>query len=488
MKLRDDLLAYRIVGCAMKVHATLGCGFMESAYGDAMEVEFRKQGVLFEREQEIRIFYDDRPLGTHYRADFVCGNRTCIVELKALHSLGKLERAQAIHYLLATQAVSAVLLNFGAEKLQYDYFSKEELQRIGRTASSNVSTSAATALQATNIPRSVSGGFGHIEVEETNSDAFNSSAAASQATDIPCSVSEELGHIGVKPQKTDDSDSIPIASPMSQTSRSVSEGVGSIGVKAKISAALHAEEESRGVRILYAAESGSRAWGFASPDSDWDVRAIYVHPRDWYLSIAEKQADTFAAMGPDDIDLSAWELRKALRLFAKSNIPLLEWLGSPLVYIDRDGFGERLRALVPQFFDPRGAAWHHLSMQHSALADLSPDGSIRIKKLCYALRSALSVRWIVARASMPPVPFPELFAASDLASDARAAISDILAAKRDASERDLVPLPSVLAGIFAENESLVPSASFPQLDDKPFADLDIVFRKSLLGKEADNGV
>ncbi len=243
-----------------------------------------------------------------------------------------------------------------------------------------------------------------------------------------------------------------------------------------ILAALRAEEEARGIRILYAAESGSRAWGFASPDSDWDVRALYVHPLDWYLRIEDKPRDTFESMHPGDIDLSAWELRKALRLFAKSNLPLFEWLGSPLVYLDRDGFGDRLRALVPNFFDPRGAAWHHLSMQSSALEDLAPDGTIRIKKLCYALRSALSVRWIAARASMPPVPFPELFAASHLDSVARAAIDDILAAKRDASERDRTALTPVLASLFAENESLVLAAEFPKKEKADLGQLDAILR------------
>ena len=281
-------------------------------------------------------------------------------------------------------------------------------------------------------------------------------------------------------------------------SRSVSGGIGTIGVGSPpkedsdlsdgsataspdILAALRAQEKERGVRILYAAESGSRAWGFASPDSDWDVRAIYVHPRDWYLRIAEKPSDTFEAMRPGDIDLSAWELRKALRLFAKSNVPLLEWLGSPIVYLDRDNFGDRLRALVPRFFDPRGSAWHHLAMQRSALADLAPDGTIRIKKLCYAIRSALSVRWIVARASMPPVPFPELFAESDLAPDARAAIDDILAAKRDASERDRTTLPPVLSALFAENESLVPAAAFPKQERGNLSELNEILLVSTVG-------
>lgn len=249
--------------------------------------------------------------------------------------------------------------------------------------------------------------------------------------------------------------------------------------KDAILSALRAEGESRGVRVLFAAESGSRAWGFASPDSDWDVRAIYVHPRDWYLRIVEKPADTFEAMRPGDLDISAWELRKALRLFAKGNVPLFEWLGSPLVYLDRDGFGDRLRALLPRFFDPRGAAWHHLAMQRSALDDLAPDGSIRIKKLCYALRSALSVRWIVTRASMPPVPFPELFAASDLNPAMRDAVDAVLVAKCEASERDCIALPSVLSAVFAENESIVPAAAFPRRDNSNVAVLDDVLQSSL---------
>lgn len=254
---------------------------------------------------------------------------------------------------------------------------------------------------------------------------------------------------------------------------------GALDRSSAILAALRAEEEARGIRILYAAESGSRAWGFASPDSDWDVRALYVHPRDWYLRIEDKPRDRFEAMHPGDIDLSAWELRKALRLFDKSNLPLFEWLGSPLVYLDRGGFGDRLRTLIPNFFDPRGAAWHHLSMQRSALEDLAPDGTIRIKKLCYALRSALSVRWIATHATMPPVPLPELFATSELDSATRAAIDAVLAAKRDASERDRIALPPVLEALFKENECLVSEVQIPKLKSGKLDALDEIFRTLL---------
>ena len=127
MSLKDDPIAYAVVGCAMRVHTVLGNGFLESAYGDALEIEFQKQGIPFVREAEIRVFYDGRPLATRYRADFLCAEGKTIVEIKAIRRLAGIEWAQTMHYLRATEAESAVLINFGTEKLQYDYFSKAAL-------------------------------------------------------------------------------------------------------------------------------------------------------------------------------------------------------------------------------------------------------------------------------------------------------------------------------------------------------------------------
>ncbi|MCE9610243.1 MAG: nucleotidyltransferase domain-containing protein [Chthoniobacter sp.] len=95
--------------------------------------------------------------------------------------------------------------------------------------------------------------------------------------------------------------------------------------------ALAQVEAERNVRVLFACESGSRAWGFASRDSDYDVRFLYVHRRDWYLSVEDRR-DVIEQPIADDLDVSGWELRKALRLLRKSNPPLLEWLKSPVVY------------------------------------------------------------------------------------------------------------------------------------------------------------
>ena len=127
MSLKNDPIAYAVVGCAMRVHTVLGNGFLASAYGDALEIEFQKQGIPFVREAEIRVFYDGRPLATRYRADFLCAEGKTIVEIKAIRRLTGIEWAQTMHYLRATEAESAVLINFGTEKLQYDYFSKAAL-------------------------------------------------------------------------------------------------------------------------------------------------------------------------------------------------------------------------------------------------------------------------------------------------------------------------------------------------------------------------
>jgi len=91
-------------------------------------------------------------------------------------------------------------------------------------------------------------------------------------------------------------------------------------------------ETQHGVKILYACESGSRAWGFPSTDSDYDVRFLYVHPAEWYLSVDEKRDVIERPLTPENFDIGGWDLRKALRLFRKSNPPLLEWLGSPNIY------------------------------------------------------------------------------------------------------------------------------------------------------------
>ena len=136
------------MGCAKRVHATLGFGFLESAYGDAMEIEFAKAGIPYVREDPVRIYYDGKPLPTVWRADFTCFDREFIVELKAIKTITKIEWAQVMHYLRATRIPHALLINFGRTTLQYDTF---DLDRLPSGASPDTPALCGEAA-ATNIP------------------------------------------------------------------------------------------------------------------------------------------------------------------------------------------------------------------------------------------------------------------------------------------------------------------------------------------------
>src|SRR5439155_1016881 len=198
-------------------------------------------------------------------------------------------------------------------------------------------------------------------------------------------------------------------------------------------------ERQHKVRILIAVESGSRAWGFASPDSDYDVRFIYAHDRDWYLSIFENR-DFIEEMLPDRLDISGWDLRKSLRLFSKCNLALNEWLGSPIVYSQAQGFRDRLVRMIPDFFNPVGAMHHYRSMADRAITEHLTDGRITIKKLFYVLRPLLACRWIRQTATQPPTEFEKLTSPAWVTAEERDWIRNLLELKNLAAEAQTVEL------------------------------------------------
>jgi predicted nucleotidyltransferase len=161
------------------------------------------------------------------------------------------------------------------------------------------------------------------------------------------------------------------------------------------------------VRILYACESGSRAWGFASPDSDCDVRFVYVHKADYYLSIDELR-DVIEVPINDLLDINGWELRKALRLFRKSNAPLYEWLQSPIVYAADPTFVMEMTALMSTYFSPRAGMHHYLSMAKGVFESELSSEMVKLKRYFYALRPVLAAKWIADIKSVPPMDFKTL--------------------------------------------------------------------------------
>jgi predicted nucleotidyltransferase len=215
-------------------------------------------------------------------------------------------------------------------------------------------------------------------------------------------------------------------------------GVQDIGMKHEILAALVGVERQHSVHVLLAVESGSRAWGFASQDSDYDVRFIYTHPRDWYLRVFE-QRDVIEPQGEGLLDPSGWELRKALRLFSKCNLALNEWLNSPIVYRETEGLRCQLQALIPAFFNPIAAINHYLSMARPALDAREGGGTISTKKLFYALRALFACRWIERTTNQAPTKFERLvdFVAHETE---KSWIADLLQQKAEGCEGDRTPL------------------------------------------------
>ena len=202
-----------------------------------------------------------------------------------------------------------------------------------------------------------------------------------------------------------------------------------------IEAAIAAIEYEHDVRVLYAAESGSRAWGFASPDSDYDVRFIYVHRRDWYLGIGEPR-DVIEAMLPGDLDLAGWDLRKTLRLYLRGNYALNEWLDSPIVYAERGGLAAQLRELMPLAFRAPGGYHHYLRTAHSVHDVHLKATEVRLKKVFYALRALLACRWIRQAGTQPPTAFERLVTASWVDESERAMVRELEIAKAAARESE----------------------------------------------------
>lgn len=165
-------------------------------------------------------------------------------------------------------------------------------------------------------------------------------------------------------------------------------------------------EERENVKILHCVESGSRAWGFASPDSDYDVRFIYVRPKEYYLRL-DKTRDVIEWQLDDTLDISGWDLQKALRLLHKSNPTLFEWNSSPIIYKTTDEWKE-ISSLIEKYFIEKSGLYHYLSTAKSNYHKYLKGDVVRFKKYFYVLRPILACKWILAEGTPPPMLFKTL--------------------------------------------------------------------------------
>lgn len=252
-------------------------------------------------------------------------------------------------------------------------------------------------------------------------------------------------------------------------------------MREKILARLHDLEKERNIKILYACESGSRAWGFASPNSDWDVRFIYVHPKDWYLSIQDKKDMIDLGVDAEELDFTGWELRKFLRLMAGSNATPYEWLQSPIVYREADNFRAPLRALFPQYFKQRSTAFHYLGLAKSSLEKGLVDGQMDIKKYFYILRPLLAARWILTHEEAAPMEFAPLLAElKEEHPTLYATIVELTKAKMTANEGDkTAPVPLIQDFITASLEEYPERAKLLPAEAGDYEALNDFFRTTL---------
>jgi predicted nucleotidyltransferase len=201
-------------------------------------------------------------------------------------------------------------------------------------------------------------------------------------------------------------------------------------------------EQKHHINILYACESGSRAWGFASSDSDFDVRFIYARKVNDYLSIIDT-SDVLGLPVNEVLDIGGWDVRKALKLFLKSNSPLYEWLQSPIIYQQNSNFAEELCRLMPVYYSLRSGGNHYISMASNTLKDDLQSEHVKLKRYFYALRPALACQWIVEKQTVPPMEFHKL---RELITDKniQKAIDDLLQQKQVADERALIKPVQIL--------------------------------------------
>lgn len=250
----------------------------------------------------------------------------------------------------------------------------------------------------------------------------------------------------------------------------------------RIEAELVALEQAEDARILIAVESGSRAWGFPSPDSDFDARFIYLRPLDWYLSIAPGR-DVIELPVDGDLDINGWDLKKTLGLIMRSNAVALEWLRSPVVYRDQPGLRADLLEFCARALRRGPLTHHYLRLGSNQYARcFTPEGRAKIKKFFYALRPALTLRWLRlhTEAAMPPMDIGSLLAESDPPAAIRDFAEALIARKRTTRELGEFTPDAALSGFiqseFAEARRWLDAAP-PAPQPRLAAEADDLFRK-----------
>lgn len=239
-------------------------------------------------------------------------------------------------------------------------------------------------------------------------------------------------------------------------------------------------EEKENVRILFAAESGSRAWGFASPDSDYDVRFIYVRKQEDYVRVLPMR-DVIEWQLDETLDINGWDIQKAMRLLLKSNPTLFEWSNSPIVYMTTPEW-ENLKVIINRYFSSKSGVYHYLHMARRNYREFLQMEQVKQKKYLYVLRPILACRWILRNQTPPPMEFESLVQA-ELDPKLSPTVSGLLENKRRTSELGTVariePLNKYIESQLAELQNIV--ISMPNNSNQDINMLNELLRSIVMG-------
>ncbi len=236
-------------------------------------------------------------------------------------------------------------------------------------------------------------------------------------------------------------------------------------------------EKAHGIKILYSCESGSRAWGFPSPDSDYDVRFIYTRKLEDYLTI-QPNKDHLSFPINDELDIYGWDISKVLQLITKSNTTPFEWLQSPVIYKEDEVFKDELWKLSQNYFCPRSNIHHYLGIARGAMETMNGE-DIKIKKLFYVLRPLLAALWCAEKNTIAPMSIFQLMEL--LTDDLRKKVLSLIDLKSTASESYLIKIDADLRKWIDITFDYCMEASI-KMERKSFdkEEADIFFRKTIL--------
>jgi len=220
-------------------------------------------------------------------------------------------------------------------------------------------------------------------------------------------------------------------------------------IKKTINRELKKIEKEHNINILFAVESGSRAWGFPSTDSDYDVRFMFKYSLKEYLSI-KKLRDTLSFPLEDDLDICGWDIKKVLQHILKSSAVMFEWLQSPIVYMQQENFRKNLWNISRQYFSHFACLSHYLGICRKYSSDLAPEVKIKIKKIFYVLRPLYAAKWICTKKSVPPMIFQHLTGIIDQDENIQENILTLLNKKFESHEKTLIRISRSLIDFIHE--------------------------------------